>query len=205
MPRCIDQIDEVEDTRRLIYVSWRPDRLASEVFNKLNKRLMLSDWDAHGRMLVLVANDPEQQAGTESAEIRKFRAEATDFVALFTNDYLYDAKTSSEVDEAPDLIYFIKAKVGGDDPHKLTMWIFPVEAISLRLVSFGKADLPHLAFDWWHGWEGESDRIPLPSDTARSIQEFDDDMKRRIEQILKHPERCLSCGRTSGELPDDTP
>lgn len=205
MPRCAGQIDQVEDSRRLVYVSWRPDRLASEVFGKLKARLGLSDWDGHGRMLVVVANDPAHQAGEESARIRKFRSEATDFVGIFTTDYLLEAKTVSDVDEAPDLLYFIKAKVCSDDPHKLTMWILPVEAISLRLVSFRNADIPHLDFDWWHGWKGESDRIPLPSDTPRSIQEFDDDMKLRIEQILRHPERCVPCSLHEGEPPDDTP
>ncbi len=205
MPRASSQIIDVEDSRRLIYVSWRPDPLATEVFGKLKARLQLSDWDDHGRMLMVVASDPGQQAGEESAAIRKFRSEATDFVAIFTTDYLLHAKTASDTDEAPDLLYFIDTKASAQPPDKLTMWIFPVEAIALHRVSFRKANIAHLDFDWWHGWGGENDRIPLPSDTARSIQEFNDDMGRRIDQILKHPDLCTPCTHPAGDSPDDTP
>lgn len=205
MPRASSQIEEAEDARRLIYVSWRPDPLASPVFDKLTARLQLSDWDDHGRILQVVASDPTQQAGEESAEIRKFRADATDFVALFTTDYLLKAKQASDGDEAPDLLYFVRAKLQGGAAATLTMWIFPVEAIALRRVSFRNADIPHLDFDWWHGWHGESDRIPLPSDTPRSIQEFNTAMGLRIDEILKHPELCTPCEADHGETPDACP
>jgi hypothetical protein len=204
MARASSQMDEVEHSQRLIYLSWHPDPLASTVFDKLEARLKLSDWDDHGRMLMVVACDPQQQVGEESAQIRQYRADATDFVAIVTTEYLLHAKTAGDTDEIPDLLYFVQAKAAGDDPDKLTMWIFPAEAISLHRVSFRSANIARLDFDWWHGWRGDTDRIPLPSDTPRSIQEFNDDLGRRVDQILKHPDQCTPCGHDEGGPPDDT-
>lgn len=188
MARASSQINDAEDVKRTIYVSWRPDPLASEVFEALNTQLKLYDWDAHDRELRVVSNDPERQAGEESAQIRRFRAETTDFVAIFTSNYLAAEKENSDADEAPDLIYFIQAKSSDDATDTPTMWIFPAEAIALRLVSFRNANIRHIEFDWWHGWAGEDDTIPFSDGSKESIKIFKNDIKRRTVEILNHPE-----------------
>lgn len=192
MPRCDAQIDEAHEMRRVVYVSWQAgNKLAREVHDKLLERLRITDYDDRGRELEIVANDPTEQIGEETAAARALRDRATDFVALFTTGYLASTKSLGRAGD-PDLIFFVdrKSKVAAGE---VTMWIFPVEAIELRRVSFKEAAIRSLAFPWWHGWRGDDDRIPLSDGSPRSEQDFDEEMRLRVGLILAHPTGCPTC------------
>lgn len=190
MARSQSVMDEPQDTRRLIYISWlEGDHLSVAAQKKLMERLEVPVTDQSERELELVANDPTRAAGDEVAKARKLRDVATDFVAIFTTSYLVRTKKIGKEGD-PDLFCFLQRK-GCDE--NLAMWIVPVEQVNLRQVGFKDAAIPTLDFPWWHGWRGKDDKVPLPGEGLDSHQKFDTEMAQRVDEILAHPPDCPIC------------
>ena len=190
MPRSQVLIDEPQDAKRIIYISWvSGDQLSAVAHKKLVERLEVSDADRWDRELELVANDPTKGAGEEVAKTRKMRDMATDFIAVSTTTYLVQTKRLGQAGD-PDLFCFLQRK-GSDD--KLAMWIVPVEQVNLSRVGFKDAAIPSLGFPWWHGWRGNDDKVSLPDGSLSSHQRFDSEMAQRVDEILEHPPDCPIC------------
>jgi hypothetical protein len=192
MPRCLPQMDEAQDAKRVVYVSWLPDdNLSGKAQEKLMDHLFLPNADAFGRELELIPNDPTEAAGEDVGKPRKMRDEATDFVGIFTTRYLVNTKKMGKAAD-PDLLFFVDRKCKFPDDN-LAMWILPVEQVNLKLVGFKDAAIRSLDFPWWHGWRGNDDKIPLPSSDPSSAQNFDTEMGKRVQEILSHSGDCHVC------------
>lgn len=192
MARATPMIDDPQDLRRLIYVSWIDgDNLSVTTQKKLMEHLSLSDVDEFDRQLEVVDNDPTATPGQETASDREMRDLATDFVAIFTTRYLATTKALAKAGGEPDLLRFLRRKCSDE---QLAMWIVPVEPFSLRMIGFRSAAVATLDFPWWHGWRGSHDKVPLPvKDDDNSTQVFSTAIFDRVREILSHQHACPTC------------
>ncbi|TXH36709.1 MAG: hypothetical protein E6Q92_11010 [Burkholderiaceae bacterium] len=185
MARSLGQMDDPEEVRRLVYVSWLAgDALSAAVQKRLMDHLRLPDYDDAGRELQLLSNDPTEAASEEVAKARLQRDMANDYVGLFTTRYLARTKELGKASD-PDLFFFLARKCAIVDAP-LAMWILPVQAVALRHVGFKEMGIRSLAFPWWKGWRGDDDQIRLPDGTPRAEADFDNDIRQRVSEILAH-------------------
>lgn len=191
MARASGKIHDRDTRKRVVYVSWEGDQqgFAAICLKALENELALIDEDAAGREWIAYVS---QTAGDAPVDLRKRREEATDFVGLFTSGYLAANKAALKRGQIAELIEFIRAKLA--NPEERTMWILPLEAVSLSKTGFKAAELDNLDFPWWHGISREDEQIDLPDESPRAKQQFGNEVRRRVYSIRDHdPRACAPC------------
>ena len=201
------QFDDPAEVERVIYLSWHPDSdgLSAECLRKLQDALEENNIDESGRQISIRGNDVQTLVAMNAADRRRLRDDVSDFVGLFTPEYVISARNLCKKGEEPDLIYFVNTRITGAESGRLTMWILPIDALTLKQIGFREAGLANLDFPWWHGFRANEGPVPMPGADLESKQKFRQDIRRRVSQMLTHPKGCEPCGTPHHHEAQDAP